>query len=929
MAILLKDKNGNTITRPISHPATDAQVKAQLEALSNEGKLDSSDVDALFVDASLDTVVDHVKSGLAKFKIDGKSVTFQDSYSKGVQYNRIDMAQMGYTFGAGLLFDVPTTQGTLVCKDSNQNIISSVSVPKLYYNFKGNTLLSDILTESYLERHFGDYFCLNKSDWGLGEATVEDSSTNDGSKIHTFKIPSKCFGTHLPKKYAKTDTNIIINQYVCSWGMKSYLDLMAWNFPSMYIQGMATYYQEEADVDGNSDYYVITFKTPSKIDSASRIYSLSKPYIKFELENPIKIYNVDKLYVKSGCTINYIPDKTKYYNADMVTTYLADSPIPKSITISCAKNNSAVNENMLQVSTNMNDLNDRVVNIEVSSKKIATGDGVTDDSDAIQYALDSSLNIDGTYNDVVLPSGIYCLSKPLNMTKEHMTLRGNGEVILKPTGYFPAITINASYCTVDNLTIELKKYTGSTAEENNGWHCGIYNYEKIVYYTELTNLIIRGHYNYDNMNVENSYGIFFEASAWLGDSVTGNVMNYFGNVDNCKLFYTTVGLCSGAQPCRANLVLEGNKYGIKAVSGCGFYNFVGQSIGFDTHYTTNDAGETVSVNLSKATVLCTGKHNYFLGYNFDPQRTDHQYIFEEKSGYNRYYSPVLQSWLGNNNHLAPNYHLNNDANRQEVTYYDNKVVDKGYENICMFPMEQQINPPIGHDFIKNGYQFARVQMNGIQDNVLAYADKWANVSCFTINSDKSKNLLAPNNNADIRDVFDPNGGNSGFMKGINFDNVETDNPMFIEIDLTSNPLYHCARIGMIFNKIPKTYGIALHLLSGIWTNTLNAYTDAEDVPYYIYCKDNINFDPSITIEKFGIEIDKIRIVLADAFSTDTYNIDSKIGISYIWAIDSNRGGRSYLPSGGGTLYGDIQYNGVNAFEKIANLETRLAALENR
>ena len=42
MAIVLKDKSGNYLTRPVSHPATDEQVKEQLKVLASEGFLESN-----------------------------------------------------------------------------------------------------------------------------------------------------------------------------------------------------------------------------------------------------------------------------------------------------------------------------------------------------------------------------------------------------------------------------------------------------------------------------------------------------------------------------------------------------------------------------------------------------------------------------------------------------------------------------------------------------------------------------------------------------------------------------------------------------------------------------------------------------------------------------------------------------------------------
>lgn len=79
----------------------------------------------------------------------------------------------------------------------------------------------------------------------------------------------------------------------------------------------------------------------------------------------------------------------------------------------------------------------------------AIGDGVTDDTDALQQFLD-----DG---NVVFDGGRYRITKGLVMTRDHVTLEGNGTTLLPSrddTTPITALTINGDHATVKNFIID-------------------------------------------------------------------------------------------------------------------------------------------------------------------------------------------------------------------------------------------------------------------------------------------------------------------------------------------------------------------------------------------------------------------------------------------------------------------------------------------
>jgi len=80
----------------------------------------------------------------------------------------------------------------------------------------------------------------------------------------------------------------------------------------------------------------------------------------------------------------------------------------------------------------------------------ATGDGVTDDTNAIQLAIDTAEALG--HSRVVLPAGTYLTTSPLTISgTQHIQLGGPGVIDFNEAGY--AVVLQSDYCVLEDLTI--------------------------------------------------------------------------------------------------------------------------------------------------------------------------------------------------------------------------------------------------------------------------------------------------------------------------------------------------------------------------------------------------------------------------------------------------------------------------------------------
>lgn len=289
-------------------------------------------------------------------------------------------------------------------------------------------------------------------------------------------------------------------------------------------------------------------------------------------EDPIN--NTIRIY--AGGKLVFVPDVSSHEEISYPYGIIdKNSYVPYKEIILKAPENTEAALNMLQpITTNIDDLNYRVENIEITKElgKIGTGDGVTDDTEAIQDAIKQAENLNPSYaREVVLTSGIYRISSPLKMNVENLTLRGEGEVILWATegNYQPIIRVMAGGCKIENLKIYLAKtnddvnytnnetdpwlwgYTKSYKEsvdanaEGDGHYSGIYVDTGLEYDSEgnygffnltVRDVTVQGAFRYSTKFIEKSYGIYFPKTGYC----------YFNTIDNCLFNSVMCGLFLGS-----------------------------------------------------------------------------------------------------------------------------------------------------------------------------------------------------------------------------------------------------------------------------------------------------------------------------------------------------------------------------------------------
>ena len=316
--------------------------------------------------------------------------------------------------------------------------------------------------------------------------------------------------------------------------------------------------------DGTSNFAMLTIAQNygGGLAAYKQGLKLAQYKFRYELAEPKRKFNIDKLYIHRGDSVSFTND----------TGYLSY----KNIELRTPDNTEAALSMMDPLTTNVNDLNYRVENIEVSkdSGKIGRGDGVTDDTQAIQAAINQTASLNPAYaREVVLTAGVYRISSPLKMNVEHMTLRGEGEVILWATedNYEPIIRVMAGGCKIENIKIYLAKTnddtnytntgkpyygylksykeTAAANAEGNGHYCGIYvdtggvfgDGEGVYGFYNITvrDVTVQGAFRYSTKFIEKSYGIYFPKIGYC----------YFTTIDNCHFNSVMCGLyLGGGQP---------------------------------------------------------------------------------------------------------------------------------------------------------------------------------------------------------------------------------------------------------------------------------------------------------------------------------------------------------------------------------------------
>lgn len=950
---------------------TDAYTKAESDSLYV-----SNDSETKYIALNIGETASNVINGLCKFSLKGKVEPRQHAtYHKNATNKYVPLQH---------------TMGTISVMDGS-NSVSSFNIDLFGRDANsdyGFTEAKDEITENGLKRVWSkDFFITSSYDY-----TVETPSNNSNNRIHIFTIPEAAFGDELPKQ------NGIIEP-ICSFAnpctkewIYNYSDSILMNYYNGYYVAMEYVSSEKV--------YKVYFLT-NNITINTLLNT--KLFIIYELNTPIYDYHTNKIYLKDGYKVTF-EQKSVELITTVKTTY-SMSTVPITASIQAPINISAVLNGFEQATININDLNDRVDNIEVVGGHLGVADGVTDDSDAIQNLINNAETTNGLITDIIIPEGKYALGKSLELTKSNLRLIGNGNVILKPTGNFPAIKVyRPSNSAVADVTIEnIKIYLPNQALPDGdfeGSHSGIYidgSYTagKGLYRVSVKDVTINGAYRYDWQDTDKSYGIYCK------DNTLTETYAYFCNFENINVFSVYCGLYLGERVNCSNvknfhwdkhdvngydggvIATMGVAYGIICNSSCNFIDFRGQSIGDDSgswcykdynnnQYSLTDVigsenvntingidyfasgytvnfheqivvnEETIDVflgknNLSKVGVICSGTYNLFSGHIYDPQRSDYQYLFTTKSQHNRYYYPTADINGGNTNtYTTFNVDLYGTGSKDQVQRLDYEVIkDLGYENICVNPTLSQKESFVSDNFINGADDVtttvAHSKHFGMQDNALAYADKFSTINVYQLDGDVQSPVTVDGVNANqiIKEVFDPKSLNVGFRNGITFDQSPAyDSPIYIDIEFNDDfSISYLSRFGIQFNQyIAEDFEVLVKLAGetnysgcGVVCSRFLRNTS----PHATFLAYVVASDGTM---KTWENVRGIRIAIRHAYSTATYNTDRKVGISLIWATDANHGGNAWFPKGGGELYGDI--NLQNNFIKLGMVDTLPEASEN-
>lgn len=917
-----------------------------------------------YVDVSLDTPVSNAMPGLCKFKLTGKVEPTQYNPCHGDVKNRYVPLQH--------------TIGTLSVKSPDGTVEDIIPV-ELYGRSANSTYgfaeAKDELTECYFKKVWSNDFFLS---YTMQYETNEDAGItlgNTNNRLHIFTVPasSSFFGNELPEKSDKI-------QAICPMAYPRTKDWLI-SYTSAVTTQPFTAMEYVKGTDG-AEYYKIYFLT-AKLTRAQLLNS--KLYIKYVLQTPVYDRYTSKIYAKNGTVISFSQASVKY---EKTTPRIPNiSSVPLTAEIKAPANPCGVLRGFAQLS-----------NISGAEREALSlsADGITDDSNALQNLIDNAIDTDGHTAAITIPDGIYSLGKPLELTRSNLRLSGSGNVILKPTGNFPAIKIyrpTASQAvndvSVENLTIYLPN-TAYLDGDFEGSHSGIYvDGTNGLYRTKIENITVNGIYRNAVEETDRSYGIYFKDNVDADNNSTGYV--YFPTIKNINAFSVYCGLYLGLLVDTAKVTdfhwdrgadiygyggllftTFGCAYGIKCKSNFSIIDFRGQSIGDDTsswcykdidnnitpledvigsenvvtdsvgneyfapgyavqyHITLN--GKDLFLrrrNLTKANVWCHGIQNYFIGHAYDAQRADVFFHFTARSKQNRYYYPTADVQCGlKDMHTTAYTDLYGNGSQTIVTYNYNFLEDYGYENMCINPTLSQIESFASDNYINSGdgsqTSIGHSRHFGMQDNALAYIDKRSTVSVYQLANGERTAVTVGGVDANeiISSVFDPKSTLNGFRTGITFDQSPSyENPIYIDIDFNEGvEIPYLSRFGIKFNDYiasaidvsVKTQGSDDYDRKGVYSVTdLNKLAHFSFLAYKVALNGTINTWQNVKA---------IRIILSKAYMAGDYNLDGKVGISYIWATDADHGGNAWLPRGGGRLYGDIDmgenYMGLGLIESL-------------
>ena len=829
------------------------------------------------------------------------------------------------------------------------------------YKFGGVSYTVDDVYDEYTQSSFIQRI---SDDWyPKADYLTEDWITLDSKNgvVFELRIPESAFGDQIPYKNSPDEYKPAVCPMSRMISEKHLLSLTTHD--QIYNQYMS-FAWHEPNSDGATDleksgYYSLHLS--SKTDGSTKAtlrtaLFWSKWFIRYTLAEPIVKKNTAKLYMNSGDTLTL---STKTGGYDAIVNY-----------IQTPDNIAAATMGVEFLSEDINDLNKRVENGEISEASIGYPDGTSDNYDAIVALIDANTN-SGVNKVIDIPAGTYYISKPITISTDHTTIRGNGEVIIKcPTGK-PGFILQANYIEIRGITFWISKTEDSAAAEtDDGLHCGIFiDSGRGTYNTKIIDCDFQGAYRLSTKNIERSYGIYIPDKGNSTITTRDWGFAYFNIIDNCRFYSVYAGLYLGdcVQPSKIWFSFDkgDNIYNISGVSGTPCYNtlgcgygcickgslniirYDGQFVGDNHTAPTDVVFETVDGvkavksatinNVSVCGIKVEGGANYIEGYAFDGQRADKgQLWFTSTAKSNRFMSLHYGATYRFADSIS--FHTtytvwDSDNNEYEWTTLRSYryITDENGSNFCVAE-----NPRMQDTRFMGSGAIASVASDGSyttqydvqhfgpQDNVIAYTQPFSIGSIFEYNGNGTAvveytndsggtaqkfptfYIGDPSNNSttnDFGDIFSPI-SSSGFTQNSRtfIQSPTTDKPIYLNI--TMSKARKLDRIMIKFNNyiakdidlIPIVNGAALsEAVIRIRENNQGEVT--------------VNtHHPTSGYGAWGAATG-IQIIIYEALKIGNYNSSGYVGLSSIFAYSSESGGMSYLPRGGGDIYGSLNIVG--------------------
>lgn len=783
-----------------------------------------------------------------------------------------------------------TTEGDIVVYNSKGEVKTSFYVSDII----NVNSVSDIVTESYIEKRWSDKFYVSKKPFELTQV--------NNNVIYTFKFTEDDFvNTGIPKKTIGEDLN-----FVSSGFFK--ISSSAINTTTAYgaSPSIGCFYY---DSDNNEWILKVRTHFPMGDTEGELFKSYSKVFIYYELDTPYTINNPYIISLAKGDYLSFIPKvnnihlsliEDKIIWTDRWDTSLTSVDMTPELqaNIPCSISSSLTSFDIIAKGFNNSNSN-----IDVNNYNwIGDGDGTTDYTSLIQNKIDECNVLDGGI--VYLGNGTYNISKSL-MVYGNISIIGTGDTTINQTSdKTHGIIINGSNINIEGLTIKLSGNCDGTAEhvlsrdfDSEIIGCIYVNssnkktnddfddrYPENLYCQNITikDVTLLGTYGF---KWEGNYQLYPDnKNTYKGCGIVGGKMffNYLF-ADNIRMKKLYCGYYGTGGSNIVNLFCTDCKIMVYDLGG-GYNNF-----DIKGHSSYGPTSDTETISISDIVVYSNGENNNYNVQTYDSQWFEYLLYFDSCSMQNKYNTHYFSG-----GYYGPTEEINPSNGRIKSFVYN---IGRGNVNVSPY-----VNEPFHTGSVRYNLsgQSEFKDVDTILYNVLAGAGLWGNIS--TTNSvDETRLSLAnvcryPNNDHLVGSYILFN------------ETPSVENPIEIIIDVSNRPAYAFPNIFIQFyhEYVASDFSIT-------W------YTSYDDEIRTVNVKDNTNVAYFYNLNQTGCyNVHKIKITITKALNipelkyrsssyvhyTKNYNENNKVGIVNIGMV-GDEFGRSFLGECGGSLYGNL------------------------